>query len=208
MLIEAKLQVGHGGCGRWLAKNFDLSDRTAQLYMQWAREHDENRKPLAGSLFELSGGTERRREERQSKQQQDFRRVLRDVSRDDFVQERQVRDDEIRLHREMAEELVDLGYRALAGEMLIEAKLQVGHGGWGRWLAKNFDLSARTASDYMRWAREYDQIGSGAAEVPYQSMRHMTGGTERDRENRQSKQQQDFRRVLRDQGISHREQQS
>ena len=29
----------------------------------------------------------------------------------------------------------------LAGEMLIEAKDQVGHGGWGRWLTKNFDLS-------------------------------------------------------------------
>jgi hypothetical protein len=40
----------------------------------------------------------------------------------------------------------------LAGEMLIEAKDQVAHGAWGRWLAKNFDLSARTAREYMQWA--------------------------------------------------------
>lgn len=35
----------------------------------------------------MTDHTEREREERQSKQQQEFRRVLRDVARDDFVQE-------------------------------------------------------------------------------------------------------------------------
>jgi hypothetical protein len=86
----------------------------------------------------------------------------------------------------------------LAGEMLIEAKEQVGYGGWGRWLTKNFDLSERTARDYMRWAREYNKSGSGAAELPYASLREMTGHTERDREHRTSTQQQQFRRALRD----------
>jgi hypothetical protein len=115
MLIEAKDQVGHGGWSRWLTKNFDLSIRTAQVYMRWAREFDQKRRgPAYSSLSEMTGGTERRREDRQSTQQQAFRRVLRDVARDDFVQERQARDDEVRLHRELAEELVDLGYRALA----------------------------------------------------------------------------------------------
>ena len=61
--------------------------------------------------------TDREREQRQSTQQQAFRRVLRDVARDDFVQERQARDDEVRLHRELAEELVDIGYRALATKL-------------------------------------------------------------------------------------------
>ena len=115
MLIEAKDQVAHGGWSRWLAKYFDLSMRTAQDYMRWAREYDQMRRgPSYSSLHEMTGGTERKREERQSPQQQAFRRVLRDVARDDFVQERQARDDEIKLHRELAEELVDLGYRALA----------------------------------------------------------------------------------------------
>jgi hypothetical protein len=116
MLMEAQDQVGRGAWGRWLAKNFDLSRSTAGRYMRWAREantHGVGQAPYA-SLRAMEGSTARDREHRQSKQQQDFRRVLRDVARDDFVQERQARDDEIRLHRELAEELVDLGYRALA----------------------------------------------------------------------------------------------
>jgi hypothetical protein len=118
MLIEAKDQIGHGGWGRWLAKNFELSDRQAREYMRWAREHNQNGAPGADlpyrSLREMRGATQRDREERQSKQQQAFRQVLRDVARDEFVQERQARDDEVKLHRDLAEELIDLGYRALA----------------------------------------------------------------------------------------------
>lgn len=116
MLNEAKGQVPRGGWSRWLTKNFDLSQRTAQEYMRWAREEQMRGGAayMPSSMRELSGHTERRREDHQSKTQQDFRRILRDVARDDFVQERQARDDEIRLHRELAEELVDIGYRALA----------------------------------------------------------------------------------------------
>src|SRR5262249_33451857 len=75
-----------------------------------------------------------------------------------------------------------------AGEMLIEAKEQVGYGGWGRWLAKNFDLNPKTASVYMRWARhEQEQIGRGTPEVrPYTSLSEMRGDTERRRDFSQS----------------------
>jgi Protein of unknown function (DUF3102) len=118
MLIEAKDQVPYGSWGRWLTKNFDLSTRTAQDYMRWARHREQKRKGLAEveytSKYEMSGGTARDREDRQSKQQKDFRRVLRDVARDTFIQERQSRDDEVKLHRDLAEELIDIGYRALA----------------------------------------------------------------------------------------------
>ena len=118
MLLEAREQLTHGSWGAWLTKNFDLSTRTASDYMRWAREHNQIGRGSADlpyrSLHEMTGGTERRREDRQSKQQQAFRRVLRDVARDNFVQERQAHDDEVRLHRELAEELVDIGYRALA----------------------------------------------------------------------------------------------
>jgi DUF3102 family protein len=113
MLIEAKELISYGQWGRWLSKNFDLSARTAQVYMQWAR--DQMRGADAHlTVRQMTGHTERAREGRQSKQHQDFKRILRDVARDEFVQERQARDDEIRLHRELAEELIDLGYRALA----------------------------------------------------------------------------------------------
>ena len=40
-----------------------------------------------------------------------------------------------------------------AGEMLIEAKEQVSHGSWSRWLTKNFELSQTQARRYMRLAR-------------------------------------------------------
>jgi hypothetical protein len=119
MLIEAHDQVPRGSWTAWLKKNFDLSDRTARVYMQWAREQDQIGSGSANlktfnSLSDMRGDTERRREAYQSKQQQAFRKVLREVARDDFVQERQARDEEVRLHRELAEELIDLGYRALA----------------------------------------------------------------------------------------------
>jgi hypothetical protein len=74
-----------------------------------------------------------------------------------------------------------------AGEMLIEAKEQVAYGGWGRWLTKNFDLSIRTAQDYMRWAREHDQKRGPAAQTAYTSMREMTGHTERRRRRKRQR---------------------
>jgi hypothetical protein len=114
LLNEAKEQVAHGAWGRWLKKNCDLTHWTANQYMRWAREEDDIVAAGHNSLRAMRGATERDREQRQSKQQQAFRRVLREVARDDFVQERQTRDDEIKLHRDLAEELVDIGYRALA----------------------------------------------------------------------------------------------
>ena len=85
----------------------------------------------------------------------------------------------------------------LAGQMLIEAKDQISHGGWTGWLTKNFDLSQSTARVYMRWAREA-QNERGARDLEYTSLREMRGDTERAREGRQSTQQQKFQRVLRD----------
>jgi hypothetical protein len=122
MLIEAKDQVGHGGWGAWLSKNFDLSNKTASVYMRWARHAEEQIGRGAPdmpfrSLSEMRGDTDRQREDRQSKQQQAFRRVLRDVARDDFMQERQTRDEEVRICREIAEDLIDAGYRALATKL-------------------------------------------------------------------------------------------
>ena len=46
-----------------------------------------------------------------------------------------------------------IGHAITAGELLIEAKAAVGHGGWSAWLEENFAASARTAQGYMRIAR-------------------------------------------------------
>jgi hypothetical protein len=40
LLNEARPQKARGAWGRWVSENFDLSIRTAQLYMQGAREVD------------------------------------------------------------------------------------------------------------------------------------------------------------------------
>jgi hypothetical protein len=114
MLIEAKAQVMAGQWSRWLTKNFELSQSTANTYMRWARENDQiEGAPAFKTLREMTGHTARD----QSKTQQAFRRVLRDISRDNFIQERQDRDKEQKLHRDLAVELVDLGYRALATKL-------------------------------------------------------------------------------------------
>jgi hypothetical protein len=119
MLREAREQLSHGSWGAWLTRNFDLSTRTAQVYMQWAKHAEQIRSGTAqtkpfNSLSEMRGDTDRAREHRQSKQHQDFRRIMRDMARDDFVQERQARDDEVQLHRKLAVELIDAGYHSLA----------------------------------------------------------------------------------------------
>lgn len=121
MLIEAKDQIPYGGWGRWLAKNFELNPKTASVYMRWARQTKEQigrgtpEVPFR-SLGEMRGDTERRREQSQSPQQQAFRRVLRDITRDrdNFVQERQKLEDQIKWNRKIALDFVEAGYRAMA----------------------------------------------------------------------------------------------
>jgi hypothetical protein len=122
MLIEAKEQIAYGGWGKWLTKNFALSQQTASVYMRWAKHHNQitsgasKLEPFT-SLRDMTGDAERAREQRQDKREQAFRKTLRDIAKDDFAQERQAQDEEIRLHRELAEELVDLGFRALATKL-------------------------------------------------------------------------------------------
>jgi hypothetical protein len=93
MLIEAKEQVALGGWPRWLMKNFELSRVTANRYMRMHRDAADHG-VIHTSIRAMIGNTTRDREERQSKQQQEFRRVMREVARDDFVQERQDRQDD------------------------------------------------------------------------------------------------------------------
>ncbi len=119
-LIEAKEshQVTHGYWGAWIKKNFALSQETARRYMRAARlraEHSENGRGatvLPGSLSEMIGDRTRLREKNAS--ERPFRVVLQELDTDFYTQEKQTRDEEVRLHREMALELVDIGYKALA----------------------------------------------------------------------------------------------
>ncbi len=126
-LIEAKEQVSHGHWGTWLSKNFSLVDRQAQRYMRLARlraTHAEKRlgkSDLPSSLSEMDGNTARRRE--QSWRDSSLKAVLQDVDPDIYAEEKQTRDDEIQLHRDIALELIDIGFKALA------TRLHPDHGG-------------------------------------------------------------------------------
>ena len=117
-LIEAKSQLGQGYWGTWLSKHFALGDRQARMYMRLARLRAENAEKGSGgsdlprSLSEMRGKTEWER--RQRKSDQAFKSVLRDLETDLYAQEQQSRADEVRLHREMALELIDVGFKALA----------------------------------------------------------------------------------------------
>ena len=49
MLVEAKEQVAYGAWGRWLTKNFELSDRTAMRYMRLAQAPEKYQDPTSPS---------------------------------------------------------------------------------------------------------------------------------------------------------------
>lgn len=119
-LLEAKTQVAYGYWGSWLSKNFKISDRQARTYMRYAQLRTDAKNGTGGSelprsLSEMQGKTARVREHRAN--EQPFRAVLKELDIDVFTQEKQTRDDEIRLHREMALELIDLGFKAMASRL-------------------------------------------------------------------------------------------
>jgi hypothetical protein len=118
-LVEAKEsgQVAHGQWGAWVRRHFALSDSTARLYMRYARLRAEkqngNAVPvLPSSLREMQGAT--KRDQTQRKAESAYKAVLRDLEPDLYAQEQQTRADEVRLHREIALELIDVGFKALA----------------------------------------------------------------------------------------------
>jgi hypothetical protein len=113
MLNEAKTQVPHGSWSRWLQKNFELSQRVAIRYMRLARQAETDYPKFAGAdTIETALGEHPRRERHAvwDKLHDATNRV--DVER--LADERQSHDSEIKLHRELALQLIDLGYRALA----------------------------------------------------------------------------------------------
>jgi hypothetical protein len=116
LLIETKDsdQVSRGSWGAWLNRHFHLSARTAQEYMQLARKmgEPENRGAAASSLREVTGHTARDREHRDARRP--LFEAMAEVDVEALTQQKQTRQDEVKLHRELAEELIDIGYKALA----------------------------------------------------------------------------------------------
>ena len=113
LLIEAKEQVPHGSWSRWLNKNFELSQPTALRYMRLARLAESNYAKFVGAERIESALGEQPRKERHAPWAK-IRDVTDRVNVTRLANERQALDDEIKLHRELALQLIDLGYRALA----------------------------------------------------------------------------------------------
>jgi len=118
-LIEAKEseQVPFGSWTNWISKNFGVGERQAQRYMHLARLRAEQQKRpgrsvLPISLNEMRGETERQRKQRA--RAASYESILREVEPDTYAIEKQTRADEVQLHRDIALELIDIGYKALA----------------------------------------------------------------------------------------------
>ena len=67
---------------------------------------------------------------------------------------------EINAEHEAAEKAINesLGHAKRCGDLLIEAKSQLTHGAFGKWLGENFPGSERTAQAYMRVARRWEDL--------------------------------------------------
>jgi hypothetical protein len=112
-LIEAKTsgQIALGSWGAWINRHFHLSVRTAQEYMQLARKIADSE--LRGvraprTIAEATGRTARDNARRP------LREALGGVDVEAVAQETQTRTHEVKLHRDLALELIDIGYKALA----------------------------------------------------------------------------------------------
>lgn len=112
MLLEARGQVAAGSWSKWLSQNFALSRATAGNYMQLATRATSGRLGAETTTIEEALDRQPRRERHAKWQPLHDATDRVNVTR--LADERQSRDNEIKLHRELAKELIDLGYRAMA----------------------------------------------------------------------------------------------
>lgn len=117
LLREARSQFDGEAWARMVRREFDISAKHAELYMRWAKyqqdvEDGVIQGPVAKSISELAGKTSRDRKRRKAERK--FRKGLRDLDPELFGQEEQTEAREIELHRDLAVQLIDIGFKALA----------------------------------------------------------------------------------------------
>jgi hypothetical protein len=117
-------QVSYGSWGRWVKDNFHISRVTASDYMRIASKVEEDPSCKA-SLTSIDAALDREPRTIKSITKKNKLKSLFDgvdrVNVTRLSDERQSRDDEIKLHRDMALQLIDLGYRALATRLHPDA---------------------------------------------------------------------------------------
>jgi hypothetical protein len=112
LLLEAREQVAPFKWSKWLTKNFALSRSTAFYYMKLAaRVRDDPDVVQRTEQSSLRSLTE------QKPANLHWRPVLKatkQVDVDEYSETRRARVEEMQLHRDLALELIDIGYKALA----------------------------------------------------------------------------------------------
>jgi Protein of unknown function (DUF3102) len=111
-LLEAQAQIGHGNWDKWLRQNFHLSRAQAYRYMRLARQEPSSL--LEETTLKGAIGEDPHRGPHAHSSWRPVLKAARDLDAELFAKERQAEAEEVRLHRELAVELVNLGYRALA----------------------------------------------------------------------------------------------
>jgi hypothetical protein len=119
MLNEVKDsgQVAWGSWSRWLKDNFHLQRASANDYMRLARKADElGSNCMVGHTIDSALGREPRTIKSVTKKNRlkSLFDVVDKVNVSRLADERRSREDEIKLHRELALKLIDAGYRAMA----------------------------------------------------------------------------------------------
>lgn len=118
-------QVPYGSWGKWLKNNFTLSQKTAIDYMKIARIADEHGSTFNVDVKSLDAALGREPRTIKSVTKKNKLKSLFDgvdkVNVTRLADERQSREDEVKLHRELALQIIDLGYRAMATRLHPDA---------------------------------------------------------------------------------------
>ena len=129
-LREARSQVAAHRWGAWLSENFELSRRTAERYIRLSEKFEDGEIPDAtpgvaspGYREILGGNSTKRRERYHTTPNREFRKAMREFEPQAVSHASATRDEETQAHRELALELIDIGYKALA------TRLHPDHGG-------------------------------------------------------------------------------
>lgn len=120
-MLEAKPQVGHGEFQNWIKRNFDIGMKQAQLYMSFAEKGSAERfSSLADFHRQTSGAPSAKDYGRSYGQTNGWTgKVQQKLDQIDFEALRQQdlnRREERETQRQLALELIDIGYRVLASK--------------------------------------------------------------------------------------------
>jgi hypothetical protein len=113
MLLEAREQVAAFKWGKWLSQHFELSRSTAHRYMSLAERIQQDPDAVSRARQSLRGIVNPNARPAHVHWQPVFE-AAKQVDVDEFAEVRQARQEEVQLHRDLALELIDIGFKALA----------------------------------------------------------------------------------------------